>query len=444
MVAIFRRDSIGGGDGAMSKHLVPLPTYEAVDIGLQVFQLRIKLYVTTIGAVIGTFGGFVMFGNIDKLAWLFPPAGLLSSAYGLMVYRELEQKEELLESLPVWTLSSKTQRLKEFIGAGNYLLPPDELVRENPTIKSYDWNQINDEACGIIIVGNAGSAKTSLAVWLAGKLTEQEPAQIVVCDPHFNDGWKQMGLNPIGDIPLIEKALDELCNELDRRCERKGNGEPIGAPYLLIMDEIGACRERFSNYKRVEKSLKRLGSEGRKFDMILVAIGHSKNVEDMGISAPLRSNFILALCGASARDESKRIWGGKEPKNIAIREWIKSQSYPLILTGAIEATPAIHPTHGHYQQWKKKGNKPVNLLPINQLEPDTLDTQRKTLERLYNKADTPQTHRHTGENLEDLDTPDTQTHTLTCDCGGKAKKNGKTRSGSPRFRCLNCGKSWSN
>jgi energy-coupling factor transporter ATP-binding protein EcfA2 len=229
------------------------------------------------------------------------------------------------------------------------------------SLEPYDWNDLIDEGVGFIIAGNSGAGKSSAALWLAGLLTQDEPARVLVLDPHWNDLWKEKGLPSIGAISEIEEQIQSLLSELDERCARKGRGEPIGENRIIITDEVNACLSRFSDPSLIQDALLRLGSEGRKFGLILIAINQSANVLDMGISGAMRSNYILILLGAGARARAKQ--AGKEFKDA-----LKGVAYPCMVSGSIEDAIASHPTHGTYRKFKKKGNRPLGLLPIHQIK----------------------------------------------------------------------------
>ena len=113
----------------------------------------------------------------------------------------------------------------------------------------YDWRDLADDAVGIIIAGNSGSGKTSVAVWVAGWLTKDEPAQILALDPHANVNvlWGQLGIHTISDFKLIEKQLSILINLLDERrslTKEQLDNEPA---IIVFADEINACLENFED-----------------------------------------------------------------------------------------------------------------------------------------------------------------------------------------------------
>ena len=227
-----------------------------------------------------------------------------------------------------------------------------EIV-ESPSF--YDWQNISDEAVGFLICGNSGSAKSSLATWLAGHLSQSNPMAVIALDPHFNDCWKLAGIQSIGKIEQIEAALNWLLSELDARCDRKGEGLPLGDHLFVICDELNASLERFKDRKIVESTLRRLGSEGRKFGLTFCGLNQSSNAGAIGIDAKYRSNYALILLGQSARTHPQL---GKHLVDVA---------YPCLLDGSCAPCLAKHPTHGDYSTFKKSGNPPKNLMQINQL-----------------------------------------------------------------------------
>ncbi len=280
------------------------------------------------------------------MAYCAQKSGKSASKYG----RRVVALEQFSEEATIHTLAQSVRPALPAIA-----LPAATI---QPTY--YNWEDAAEEGVGFFIAGNSGSGKTSVATWLAGLLTQSQPSLCCVLDPHWNDLWRQQGLLSIGKIEEIEQAMQALLKELDVRCDRKGQGISIGDPILVIADEINACLERFKNPRWVESTLKRLGSEGRKFGITLIAINQSSNVDDLGISGPYRSNYVLILLGASAREQSKKM--GQETQAL-----IQGCSYPCVLTGAVETSLALHPTHHRYDRFKKKGNPPMDLIPIRQL-----------------------------------------------------------------------------
>jgi energy-coupling factor transporter ATP-binding protein EcfA2 len=241
-------------------------------------------------------------------------------------------------------------------------LPPSEQPEPEPfNLKAY----LRDEATGILITGNSGAGKTSAAVEIAGMLTEDSPAEVIVLDPHFNDQWGEANLQAISKIDEIERAIESLERELDERHERKRLGQPQGNKIIVITDELLSCKARFSDSKKVGNILSRLSTEGRKRDMLFVGISHSPNADDIDISAEVRTSFaVIKLCKSAQKHV--KLWKDNDPRKAYI---LNHQGYPAMADDEV----CDHPTHAHHSQFKKNGNKPKYQHSINQLDWTILD-----------------------------------------------------------------------
>lgn len=246
------------------------------------------------------------------------------------------------------------------VAPGGAIAPSPDAAPDNLDF-FYNWDDIEDEAVGVIVAGNSGAAKSSVACWLAGHLTRKNPAQVLALDPHEsrNPSWKQLGIPVIGDFAAIEEQVGLMIELLDQRREQPENGDEI----IVFADELGACLDRFKDSAKMERALKRLGSEGRKFGLTFIAINQSKNVADIGISGALRNNYVIVLLCAAAREHAEKKWKQSDPRRV----YVNSVAYPCVVTGAVPDKVAIHPTHAEYLKFKKKGNPPKNLIPIDQL-----------------------------------------------------------------------------
>lgn len=294
-------------------------------------------------------------------------------------HNQLVEYQRLLQlaKLKMEIAKSEAEEAKHKNEASRYLsttVNPIELTEEIDyealcpgkvgELEFYDWRDLIDDAVGIIIAGNSGSGKTSVAVWVAGWLTKDDPAQVLALDPHANVNvlWKELGIHAISDFKLIEKQLGILLGLLDER--RNFSKEQVDAEPMVIVfaDEINACLENFDDKENMEIAIKRLGSEARKYKIALIALNQSSNVEDLGISAQMRNNYLLIGLNATARQIALQ-WKKDDPR----RKYVDETAYSCVVRGAVPEQLAVHPTHHSYKQFKKKGNKPKGLLPINQL-----------------------------------------------------------------------------
>lgn len=250
-------------------------------------------------------------------------------------------------------------RAKDIIIESEYIEPKKELAPVEEKNPFYDWNNVADESSGIIIAGPTGYGKSTVAIAILGMLTHQSPAMVQVLDPHANrNRWHEFGLKAISGFADIEERLINLEEELDKRRKKADNGEQI----IVIIDELGACYDNFKNSKNVSRIIKRFLSEGRKYGICAILLNQSDNCSAIGIDSKYRDNAFLIALGSLARKMFKK---GSEELLL-----LEQFAYPCAVGGCVEPQPAIHPTHGHHKQFKKKGNAPQGLLPINQIEGD--------------------------------------------------------------------------
>nr|CAD5988567.1 ATPase (Modular protein) [Planktothrix pseudagardhii] len=232
----------------------------------------------------------------------------------------------------------------------------------------YNWENLADEASGILVGGNSGSAKTSLAAgFIVGKLTAVTPAEVIVLDIHQRKNiiWKQMGFPRVeSDVETIFQIMKWLIDEIERRKQEDGH------PMIICLDEINDTLSELEQLDIVKPlggkekrrntfiyAIRKL-SNARKFDICLLGFMQSHNTEAIGIDGKFRNNFLLVLCGASARGEIQNIWKHDDPRFLHI----KNTAYPVVISGSNPHQIAEHPTHKHHTQYRKKGNAPANLI----------------------------------------------------------------------------------
>jgi len=234
---------------------------------------------------------------------------------------------------------------------------------------AYPLADLKYEASGIILAGNSGAGKTSVALKCLGILTEDEPKEIVALDIHARKNhWHEHGIPTLYRADDIMAALVAINTELTRRSE-----QGIDSPELIVvLDEIGALKARikqdYPDPKEarqaiywIDSTLLRLGAEGRKFGVCLVAINQSKNVSQMGIDGQNRNNYLLILLNAAARDYTNTAgWGNDDPRT----QYLNEKAYCAMVSGCTSDRVLAHPTHGNYAKYKKEGLEPIGLQPI--------------------------------------------------------------------------------
>lgn len=226
----------------------------------------------------------------------------------------------------------------------------------------YPLSSIKVDASGILIIGGTGYGKTSTAVAVAGELTEDEPAEVLCLDPHGNELWEKLGIPVLTEFKAIEQQTGLLVDELDSRRELWIKQRKRKRTLLVFGDELNACLDEFANPKQLSKALRRIGSEGRKFGIIFIGINQSGNVDALDLDSNYRANFLMIAVGSAARELIKGMRLTDDQKAEALKV-----AYPCAVTGAVSPQLMKHPTHGDYTVFRKVGNPPRNLKPINQL-----------------------------------------------------------------------------
>lgn len=227
-------------------------------------------------------------------------------------------------------------------------------------------DSVRKSSTGFFLVGNSGAAKSSAGMYLAGSLTEEEPAEVLVLDPHgklnFQKLWGRSNLPYISDVDLILEQLHLLEDELDRRLDTE---DEEFTPVIILVDEVSSLFERLDKegIKQVSKLLKRLGSEGRKYRMTLICVLHSNNCAAIGIDSKQRTNYTQVVCGDIVSLYVKNDWTDKDPR----KAWVSEKAYPCLIVKGADLKLAKHPTHHDYAV-VEEGNAPKNLKPVRQRE----------------------------------------------------------------------------
>ncbi|MBD1835379.1 hypothetical protein H6F61_22500 [Cyanobacteria bacterium FACHB-472] len=212
-----------------------------------------------------------------------------------------------------------------------------ELPKSIIQLSPFDRNRIISESKGLALIGDSGSAKTCVAMYIANGFNGYG---IIVFDPHAKTDWGNAYV--ITKMPAIYEQMRILLDVLDDGDE---------SPFLVICDEWMEIRfdrlNKSGDYKGLADDFIRLFStKPRKFNKLAVFVLHSPNVEAAGIDSSLRENYEKIYLGRLARKEFPDI---------------KDCAYPCVF----EDEEFEHPTHGHHNKFRKNGNAPRDLQPLN-------------------------------------------------------------------------------
>ncbi|MEP0868888.1 hypothetical protein NDA01_03630 [Trichocoleus desertorum AS-A10] len=219
----------------------------------------------------------------------------------------------------------------------------------------YNFDSILDEAVGIALLGNSGSGKSSVAKYIINLMGE---TQILVLDPH-DDGDTWGGLPVVSSYEGIAEQLELLLTELDNRGPKRRRKERLD-PVVVVCDEWPAVRSycQQNSLDVADRFLLRFGSESRKFNMLCMFCSQSGNTKALGLEGKgdFLENYLLIRLHKVALKYAKNL------SDRTVLQRLKQQGFPCLVGDDV----SIHPTHGHYAQFKKQ-LPPANLKEIRSL-----------------------------------------------------------------------------
>jgi len=221
--------------------------------------------------------------------------------------------------------------------------------------ETYNFDSILDEAVGIALLGNSGSGKSSVAKYIINLMGE---TQILVLDPH-DDGDTWGGLPVVSSYEGIAEQLELLLTELDNRGPKRRRKEKLD-PVVVVCDEWPAVRSycQQNSLDVADRFLLRFGSESRKFNMLCMFCSQSGNTKALGLEGKgdFLENYLLIRLHKVALKYAKNL------SDRTVLQRLKQQGFPCLVGEEV----SIHPTHGHYAQYKKL-LPPANLKPLHPL-----------------------------------------------------------------------------
>ena len=228
---------------------------------------------------------------------------------------------------------------------------PEGIASQIADLKPVSLKSVLDRGIGIFLMAPSGYGKSSLVRWFCGEL--QHIVSLIVCDPHW-DGEQDYGVIPYYKYEDILEQLQSAIDELDSRRELKRVGKKFSYK-VYVFDEWPSIRIAAKKSKQDElcqDALIRLGSECRKYNMLVIFCSQSGNVKANGLDGmgDFLSNFALIRLGEVAVKYAKR--SGLKTEY----ELLKNVAYPCLVNDDI----AYHETHGHYSEFKDK-QPPTNI-----------------------------------------------------------------------------------
>lgn len=194
------------------------------------------------------------------------------------------------------------------------LLPGDTPNDAAPVVPA-EWLRWVDEAPHILLAAETGGGKSTTArKILEPRITAGE--DLFIIDPHSSQWFDLPTVGGGENWPQVRAALLAVYEEYQRRLdERDAYNRETGAELpvshfkrlTVLLDEANGARLALDVGKRNEvtpwaRFAKALGSGARKVRISVLLLAQSANVEDLGLSGPMRENFTrVALDTATIR-----------------------------------------------------------------------------------------------------------------------------------------------
>jgi hypothetical protein len=177
------------------------------------------------------------------------------------------------------------------------------------------WLPLIDEQPHLLLAAETGGGKSTLAkAVLAPRIAAGEHAYII--DPH-SDSWFELPIMGGGENwAEVREALRHVAAEYGRRIDareahRRETGEALPVEHwtrlTVLLDEANITKLRLHTGPRGrltpwEEFAQVLGSGARKVRISIILLCQSANVDDLGLSGPMRENFMrIALDSTAAR-----------------------------------------------------------------------------------------------------------------------------------------------
>lgn len=156
--------------------------------------------------------------------------------------------------------------------------------------------------CHVALVGATGGGKSALLRLLLPQLIAVG-AQVTIADPHFTmrdpktgEDWRgiaaRLHMAPAISPTEIASLFGYLTDELARRIELRRNGQKVGAPLFLALDELPVIADEVPG---AVDQLGKLLREGRKFGIYSVGASQSMLVKVVGGDSAARECYRTAF-----------------------------------------------------------------------------------------------------------------------------------------------------
>jgi hypothetical protein len=397
----------------------------------QIAAIDARLNALIFGIPVAAVAGLMAYGFAGALG--IGSVGLLAASQVINAHRKIEEEKEAIakddrQTLLRYTAKPDREALREAY-ASSLEPEPTETPTPAPANQAawspveFNREELLEGATGLIALGNSGSGKTTLMQYICQGL---QTAPVLVLDPHHKPAENRWGPTMvIKDQDQIRQAMEWLLSLLDTGDER---------PLVVIADEYPSIRLAQKAVKSdvADRFIIRWGSEGRKYNKLLIAGSQSGNVKSLGLEGQgdFLENFTLIRLGKIAvKDAANR-------PNRDLYNWLCTTAYPLTIDSQ---DASLHPNLGQHPR-VIKGASTVNLEPFN---PPPLPPDIEAGVTHHITQPPPKPH-HTGHHTSQPITSHHITQPICPDCGSvNTVSNGTAPNGDKRRKCKSCGATFS-
>lgn len=232
----------------------------------------------------------------------------------------------------------------------------DELKELIETFEGFDWLDWLAGSTSVMLLGNAGSAKTTLARWLLGIFPE--PYQLVILDIHNKESDYPESVRKyiISDLDKIIAYMQWFIQvETPRRLKRFKDGqqntmlinylEEVGNLVLMLDDE---------DQKNIVKKFITSVISTRKLNCFNLGVNQVGNVKGNGLAGlgDVLQSYSQVVLGKNAIK-----WARTYGVSKLARQLLTPKKYNCLVDNEYVVK---HPTHGDYEK-VKRGQPPKNL-----------------------------------------------------------------------------------
>lgn len=274
---------------------------------------------------------FDRFGNPQRVDLLLPLAEVMERYRMDVALKHATAPYEMYHSVNTYSPSNQPAPA---------LPAPAEALAAIPPAEWLPWVDMQPH---LIFAAETGGGKSTLAkAVLAPRIAGGEQAYII--DPH-SDVWFDLPIMGGGENwDEVRQALRHVSAEYQRRIDeresyRRETGQALPLDHwtrlTVLLDEANITKLRLDTGARGrltpwQEFAQVLGSGARKVRISILLLCQSANVEDLGLSGPMRENFLRIALDSTAARKLIQLDEPNPERKKALLQALDGMSYPAV------------------------------------------------------------------------------------------------------------------